>query len=127
KEHVFHDTYSNLAAIEPHLPQVWAISKRRKQITPNIAKLVPISIIDIQTQAQVDLIEEPDITEIDIHVLITFAILDDLENIHKPEYYYTIVLYSGDEDYFSLKNSTRLLNNELHKLSNNSIVVNNNK
>ncbi|CAG8825735.1 22838_t:CDS:1, partial [Dentiscutata erythropus] len=64
--YISRDTYSNLAAIEHHLPRVWAISERRKQITQNIAELVPISIIDIQMQAQVDPIEEPDITEIDI-------------------------------------------------------------
>ncbi|CAG8822985.1 20265_t:CDS:1, partial [Gigaspora rosea] len=50
--HISCDTYSNLAAIEPYLPRVWAISERRKQITQNIAELVPISIIDIQAQAQ---------------------------------------------------------------------------
>ncbi|CAG8735342.1 37031_t:CDS:2 [Gigaspora margarita] len=160
------NTYSNLVAIEPHLPRVWAISERRKQIIQNIAKLVSISIIDIQIQAQVDPIEESDITEIDIvenvvqltrkcgyrsiinilkfiilkliekkilnfsnisirisgdgcnvdrkvkHVLITFNIIDNLANIHKPKHHYTIVLYSGAEDYYFLKNSTRLLNNE---------------
>ncbi|CAG8722104.1 85_t:CDS:2 [Cetraspora pellucida] len=54
------------------------------------------------------------------HVLIIFTILDNLANIHKPEHYYTIILYSGAEDYNSLKNATRLLNNELHELSNNT-------
>ncbi|CAG8775150.1 25183_t:CDS:2, partial [Cetraspora pellucida] len=89
-------------------------------------KVVLISIIDIQIQAQVDLDEEPDIVKTDIiynakliekrilnfpnisiqisddgfncghkvkHVLITFAILDNITNIYKPEYHYTLILY----------------------------------
>ncbi|CAG8814582.1 44095_t:CDS:2 [Gigaspora margarita] len=148
KRHAYEVSYGAKDPKKLKQKEKLAISEKRKQITQNIAKLVPISIIDIQTQAQVDPIEEPNITKIDIvenivyirisengcnvghkvkHVLIIFAILDDLANIHKPKHHYTIVLYSCAEDYYSLKNLTKLLNNELHELSNNGIVVNNTK
>ncbi|CAG8725850.1 382_t:CDS:2, partial [Racocetra fulgida] len=44
--HIFRDTYSNLVAIKSHLPRIWTIYERRKQITQDMAK--------------------PDITEVDI-------------------------------------------------------------
>src|SRR5437763_9881230 len=51
------------------------------------------------------------------HVMITFAILDDIDNIHNPNYHHTVVLYPGSENYNSLDISTALFRNELHELT----------
>jgi len=39
------------------------------------------------------------------HVMITIDILDDKNTLHKPNYYYTTILYPGCEDYDSLSNA----------------------
>ena len=51
------------------------------------------------------------------HVMITFAILDDIDNIHNPNYHHTVVLYSGSENYKSLDISTALFRDELRELT----------
>ena len=38
------------------------------------------------------------------HVMVTMALLNDLEGLQKPNKHYTLVLYPGAETYESLKN-----------------------
>ena len=51
------------------------------------------------------------------HVMLTFAILEDIDNIHNPNNHYTVVLYPGSENYKSLDVSTALLRDELRELA----------
>lgn len=53
------------------------------------------------------------------HEMITFAFLNNSENIMKPDNHYTLVLYSGKEDYNSLLTSLSFLCRELSKLKEN--------
>ena len=39
------------------------------------------------------------------HVMVTFAILNDINNIFQPDNHYCLVLYSGIEKYEYLKNA----------------------
>ncbi|CAG8796736.1 2223_t:CDS:2, partial [Racocetra fulgida] len=45
---------------------VCRVQDERRIFCDTYTKVVPISVIDIQTQAQIDPTEEPDITEVDI-------------------------------------------------------------
>ena len=58
------------------------------------------------------------------HVMITFAILEDIENLHNPNYHYTVVLYPGIESYDSLNILTFSLQEELHELKEIGININ---
>ncbi|CAJ0831689.1 1472_t:CDS:2 [Entrophospora sp. SA101] len=50
------------------------------------------------------------------HVMITFALLNDHENIFNPNYHYSLVIYTGQEDYECLKNVLNPLIQELNFL-----------
>jgi len=52
-----------LCAIEYHLPREGEISKKRKNINEEMAQLIPISIVDINTKSQVDESERADIND----------------------------------------------------------------
>src|SRR6266511_1572897 len=58
------------------------------------------------------------------HVMITFALLNDHENIFNPKYHYPLVLYTGQEDYQCLKNASSPLIQELNFLKENGLVDN---
>ncbi|GBC34703.2 hypothetical protein GLOIN_2v1477112 [Rhizophagus irregularis DAOM 181602=DAOM 197198] len=58
------------------------------------------------------------------HVMITFAILEDIENIHNPNYHYTVVLYPGLENYESLDILTISFREELQELKEIGININ---
>ncbi|GES91624.1 hypothetical protein GLOIN_2v1809230 [Rhizophagus clarus] len=58
------------------------------------------------------------------HVMITVALLDNSMNLFKSDYHYTIVLFSGTENYSTLKVVTTALIQELQKLSNTGMVIN---
>ncbi|UZO24930.1 uncharacterized protein OCT59_017222 [Rhizophagus irregularis] len=51
------------------------------------------------------------------HVMVTFAIMDDITNLHRPDHHHTLVLYPGCENYDSLSVALSLLRTELRKLS----------
>ncbi|CAG8723262.1 35782_t:CDS:2, partial [Gigaspora margarita] len=55
------------------------------------------------------------------HVIVTCYILDDILNIHKAEFHYTIILYSGNENYEILKKVMEPMINELHNLVTNGL------
>ncbi|CAG8714558.1 20982_t:CDS:2 [Gigaspora margarita] len=55
------------------------------------------------------------------HVMVMFTILDDILNIHKAEFHYTIILYSGNENYEKLQKVMKPIINELHSLVNNGL------
>ncbi|PKK77600.1 hypothetical protein RhiirC2_808583 [Rhizophagus irregularis] len=59
------------------------------------------------------------------HVMITVALLDDSMNLFKPDYHYTTVLFPGTENYPTLKVAVNALIQELQKLSNNGMIINN--
>ncbi|GBC43485.2 hypothetical protein GLOIN_2v1809230 [Rhizophagus irregularis DAOM 181602=DAOM 197198] len=59
------------------------------------------------------------------HVMITVALLDDSMNLFKSDYHYTTVLFSGTENYPTLKVAVNALIQELQKLSNNEMIINN--
>ncbi|CAB4407413.1 unnamed protein product [Rhizophagus irregularis] len=58
------------------------------------------------------------------HVMITFAILEDIENIYNPNYHYTVVLYPGLENYESLDILTISFREELQELKEIGININ---
>lgn len=58
------------------------------------------------------------------HVMITMAILDDEQNINKPDYHYTIVLYPGIENYEILEVMMAPFIQELDELKNNGLTIN---
>lgn len=58
------------------------------------------------------------------HVMITFALLNDFENIFNPSYHYSLVLYTGQEDYECLKNALNPLIQELNHLKENGFLDN---
>src|SRR5204862_5954844 len=47
------------------------------------------------------------------HVMVTMALLNDLNGLHKPDNHYTLVLYPGAETYESLKNALAPLISDL--------------
>ncbi|CAI2162765.1 13425_t:CDS:2 [Funneliformis geosporum] len=51
---ILRDPYRRLCAIEPHLPREGAVSKERQKINEEMARLIPISIIDVNTENQPD-------------------------------------------------------------------------
>jgi hypothetical protein len=59
------------------------------------------------------------------HVMITVALLDDLKNLFKSKYHYTVVLFPGTENYSTLKVATNAFIQELQELNNTGIVINN--
>ncbi|RIB29089.1 hypothetical protein C2G38_2156340 [Gigaspora rosea] len=59
------------------------------------------------------------------HVMITFVILDDILNIHKADFYYTLILYPGVENYEILKKVIDSLIVELNNLMTNRLVDSN--
>ncbi|PKC55104.1 hypothetical protein RhiirA1_476158 [Rhizophagus irregularis] len=50
------------------------------------------------------------------HVIITCVILNDIVNLHKSDYHYTIILYSETENYELLQRMIELISNELNDL-----------
>ena len=56
--------------------------------------------------------------------MITFALLNDFENIFNPSYHYSLVLYTGQEDYECLKNALNPLIQELNHLKENGFLDN---
>ncbi|GES99712.1 hypothetical protein GLOIN_2v1768393 [Rhizophagus clarus] len=59
------------------------------------------------------------------HVIITVAILDDKNTLHKPNHYYTIVLYPGCENYDSLSHMMAPFCHDLRDLKDHGLVINN--
>jgi hypothetical protein len=57
------DSYRSLCAIEHHLPREGEISKERKNINEEMAQLIPISIVDVNTRSTVDQSERVDIND----------------------------------------------------------------
>ncbi|CAG8620450.1 2913_t:CDS:1, partial [Scutellospora calospora] len=58
------------------------------------------------------------------HVIITCTVLDDILNIYKANSYYTIILYSGGENYKILQKVMELMISELHNLITNRLDSN---
>jgi len=56
--------------------------------------------------------------------MITIAILNDKQNIHKPGYHYTTVLFPDVENYKVLKVMMAFLIQELDDFRNNSLKIN---
>jgi len=56
------------------------------------------------------------------HVMVTFAILNDINNIFQPDNHYCLVLYSGIEKYEHLKNALNHLMNELEDIDKNGFI-----
>ncbi|CAG8831283.1 25510_t:CDS:2, partial [Gigaspora margarita] len=59
------------------------------------------------------------------HVIITFAVLDDINNIHNPDYHYMVVLYPGSENYKSLDIVTTFFRSKLCELTKEGLIINN--
>ncbi|GET00585.1 hypothetical protein GLOIN_2v1478248 [Rhizophagus clarus] len=59
------------------------------------------------------------------HVMITVAILDDKNTLHKPNHHYTIVLYPGCENYDSLSHMMAPFCHDLRDLKDHGLVINN--
>jgi len=54
--------------------------------------------------------------------MVTFAILNDINNIFQPDNHYCLVLYSGIEKYEHLKNALNHLMNELEDIDKNGFI-----
>ncbi|PKK68697.1 hypothetical protein RhiirC2_781923 [Rhizophagus irregularis] len=63
EENISRNPYRRLCAIESHLPREGAVSKERQRINEEMAQLIPISIVDVNTKNQVDQSEEEDIED----------------------------------------------------------------
>ncbi|GBC16432.1 hypothetical protein GLOIN_2v1478248 [Rhizophagus irregularis DAOM 181602=DAOM 197198] len=63
EENISRNPYRRLYAIESHLPREGAVSKERQRINKEMAQLIPISIVDVNTKNQVDQSEEEDIED----------------------------------------------------------------
>ncbi|GBC48166.1 hypothetical protein GLOIN_2v1783827 [Rhizophagus irregularis DAOM 181602=DAOM 197198] len=59
------------------------------------------------------------------HVMITMAILDDKDTLHKPNSYHTIILYPGCENYDSLSNIMVPFCHDLRNLKEQGLIINN--
>ncbi|RHZ88086.1 hypothetical protein Glove_26g124 [Diversispora epigaea] len=59
------------------------------------------------------------------HVIITCTILDDILNIYKADFHYTIILYPGVENYEILHNVMEQMIDELNSLVLNSLIDSN--
>ena len=71
--------YRALAAVEPHLEREWAVSNRRLQLTRDMNQKVPITIIDIPIEGELDPVESADISDLAI-------IQEVIKNIGKGAY-----------------------------------------
>ncbi|GES89105.1 hypothetical protein GLOIN_2v1789397 [Rhizophagus clarus] len=61
------------------------------------------------------------------HVMVTFTIMDDITNLHRPVHHHMLILYPECENYDLLNVALFLLQTELHELSEieiNTIEVN---
>nr|CAG8521639.1 7262_t:CDS:2 [Entrophospora candida] len=56
------------------------------------------------------------------HVMVTCAVLDDISNIYKADFHYTIILYPGVENYEILQKVMEQMINELHNLVTNGLI-----
>ncbi|CAG8838270.1 42147_t:CDS:1, partial [Gigaspora margarita] len=56
------------------------------------------------------------------HVMVICSILNDSDNLWKPDQHYTVALYSKVEDYTLLKKVLALLIQDLHDIVNYSIM-----
>ncbi|CAG8843745.1 35291_t:CDS:1, partial [Gigaspora margarita] len=50
------------------------------------------------------------------HVMLTVALLNNLDKLHKPESHYTLVLFPGTENYYTLQNTLASLISDLQFL-----------
>ncbi|RIB17717.1 hypothetical protein C2G38_2186582 [Gigaspora rosea] len=55
------------------------------------------------------------------HVMVTCTLLDDILNINKAEFHYTIILYPSNENYEILQNVMEPMINKLHNLVTNGL------
>ncbi|CAG8836681.1 15498_t:CDS:2, partial [Gigaspora margarita] len=164
------NTYRDLSALEPDLPQEYNISNIKKKINEKMNKKIPIFILDLKnisitTTNKISHIDEvkkemvkyigkagykkitdillfviPGLVDRNIlnvnnpvihirisgdgrnvsrkikHVMVMFTILDNILNIHKAEFHYTIILYPGNENYEILQKVMEPMINELHSL-----------
>ena len=58
------------------------------------------------------------------HVIVTCVILDNKKNLHISDNHFVIILYSGNENYDSLKNAMSLFLDELHELKDYGLKIN---
>ncbi|PKY32968.1 hypothetical protein RhiirB3_451535, partial [Rhizophagus irregularis] len=173
KGQVTREGYRTLASISQDLPCEWKVSAEKKDITYEMNKIIPISLINITPSPSdnsvnseihindaeiIDNLQQSigkggrrdivnilrylipgllernvlDITNPTIHlrisgdgrnvgrkvkqVMVTCSILNDLDNIYRPENYYTIILYPGIEKYEILNVVLEPLIMELRKL-----------
>ncbi|CAG8645428.1 2107_t:CDS:2, partial [Scutellospora calospora] len=56
------------------------------------------------------------------HIIVTLAILNDQKNLMKPERHYTILLFSGTENYTSLKTALEPIRHKLRELHENGFI-----
>ncbi|GES82308.1 hypothetical protein GLOIN_2v1782566 [Rhizophagus clarus] len=57
------------------------------------------------------------------HVMITMAILNDIQNIHKPDHHYTTILFPGVEKYEILENMMASFIKELDEIKKNGLMI----
>ncbi|GES80501.1 hypothetical protein GLOIN_2v1783867 [Rhizophagus clarus] len=57
------------------------------------------------------------------HVMVTMAILNDIRNIHKPNYHYTTVLFPGVEKYEVLETMMASFIKELDEIKTNGLII----
>ncbi|CAG8517985.1 1951_t:CDS:2 [Scutellospora calospora] len=128
--------YRALTVNSQNLPKEWLISKEKHKIDKIMQKHIPLLEFDM-TQLQND--DSDDSDELDKldsekitntlkkgdgrnvrrkikHVIVTLAVLNDQENLMKPENHYTISLFSGTENYTSLKIALKPIHHELQQL-----------
>ncbi|GBC29124.2 hypothetical protein GLOIN_2v1783867 [Rhizophagus irregularis DAOM 181602=DAOM 197198] len=57
------------------------------------------------------------------HVMVTIAILNDIQNIHKPDHHYTTILFSGVEKYEVLEIMMASFIKELDEIKKNGLMI----
>ena len=60
------DGYRHIAALEPKLLHEHAVSDKHQKINADMAYAIPINLIDLEPNVQLDLSEEPDIIDLEI-------------------------------------------------------------
>ncbi|GES95313.1 hypothetical protein GLOIN_2v1768889 [Rhizophagus clarus] len=97
KEHVFREAYRSLARIEQNIPR-----EEDNILIPGRSTLhIRISGDGHNVGRKVK------------HVMLTMALLNDIDGLQKPDNHYTLVLYPGAKTYESLKNALAPLISDL--------------
>ncbi|CAG8730112.1 13925_t:CDS:2, partial [Racocetra fulgida] len=110
-ERISRAAYRELAAICQNLPRECAVANMRQQINKEMNKCISTTIFNLE-YTENNIVDRCKVN----HVMFTFAILNDLENINKPGSHHLLILYSGVEKYDTLQIALEFLAKDLEDI-----------